>query len=116
MAVCLDQVGPAIIVIVKEHHAPAQILSVGCNSRRIGQVRKRAIAVVVVESRGVIGKVCLEDVKLSVPVIIRNGCAHTSLFTSVLVVSHAAQDGYVGEGSISIVAVKNVGCAVAGYI
>src|SRR5215813_7927700 len=116
MAVRQNQVRPAIIVIVKEHRTPAQILGIGGNSRSIGHVRKRAISVIVVESRRVIRKVSLEDVQLAVSVVIRNCCAHASLLASILVVGYATHYGCIGEGSISIVAVENVGRAVAGDI
>src|SRR5215470_2740952 len=116
MAVRQNQIGPAIIVIVKEHDTPAQKLGIASNSRSVGHVRKRAIPVIVIKSRRVIGKVGLEDVQLSVPVVIRNRCAHASLLTSILVVGYATHDGCIGEGSISIISVENVGCAVAGDI
>src|SRR5215468_1174105 len=113
MAVRQNQIGPAIIVIVKEHDTPAQKLGIGSNSRSVGHVRKRAIPVIVIESRRVIGKVGLEDVQLPIPVVIRNRCAHASLLTSILVVGYATHDGCISEGSISIIPVENVGRAVA---
>ena len=42
--------------------------------------------------------------------------AHASLLASVFVEGGAGEDGYVGEGSVVIVAVENAGGAVAGDV
>src|SRR6266478_1749083 len=60
VAVDEQEIGPAVIVHIGEHHAPAKILGVQAESRGKSLVVKRAIAVVAVKSRGIVGKICFE--------------------------------------------------------
>src|SRR5271157_2091578 len=86
MAGDVKDIRPPVVVVVHEARAPADVLSVHAQAGDEGDVGKSAVAIVVVEIRGVIGKVCLEDVQPAVAVVVSDAYAHPGLFLSVLVI------------------------------
>src|ERR1035438_9554705 len=55
---------------VEEHRAPAQVLGVESQPRVGRHIGKRAVWIVVIQRRGVVGKVGLEDIEPTVAVVV----------------------------------------------
>ena len=70
VAVDDEEIGPAVVVDVGEHGAPAERVGVDAEAGCEGYVGEGAIAVVVVEGGGVVGEVGLEDVERAVAVVV----------------------------------------------
>src|SRR5260370_16986728 len=75
-----------------------------------------SIAVVTIESRSVVGKVRLENVQSPVAVVVADRRSHTRLLAPVFIEGRARGYTDVGESAVTIVAIENAGCAVAGHI
>src|SRR5712692_8626960 len=116
MSVGENEIGPAIIVKVKKHGAPAQILRVQTKSRGEGNIRKDSIAVIAVQGRRVIGEVGLKNIQPSVAVVIRDGSSHARLLTPIFVERYSSHHRNIGKSSIAIVVIKNTWGTVAGYV
>src|SRR5579872_3263542 len=116
VAVGENQIGPAVIVEVEKHRAPAQILGVQAQAGSESGVGEGAVAIVVVERRRIVGEVGFEDVEAAIAVVVGDGCAHAGLLAAVFVEGGAGGDGYIGESAVAIVAIQNARRAVAGYV
>src|ERR1700678_4105561 len=116
MSIGEDEIGPAIIVKVKKHGAPPQILCVQAKSCGKGNIRKDSATVIAVQGRGVVGKIGFENIQPSVAVVIRDGSTHTRLLAPLVVERYASHHRNIGEGSIVIVVIKNAWGAVASYV
>src|SRR5260370_39656951 len=116
MSVGEDEIGPAIIVKVKKHCAPAQILGMQTKSRGEGNIRKDSFTVIAVQGRRVIGEVGLKNIQPSVAVVIRDGCSHACLLAPIFVERYSSHHGNIGKGSIAIVVIENAWSTVAGYV
>src|SRR6266849_8736948 len=103
MSVGEDEIGPAIIVKVKKHGAPAQILRVQTKSRGESHIRKDSSTVIAVQGRRVIGEVGLKNIQPSVAVVIRDGSSHARLLAPIFVERHSSHDSNIGESAIAIV-------------
>src|ERR1700761_3237035 len=86
MAVDLNNVCPAIVVIIDKAAAPRHVAVVNSHPGSKGYVAERAVAIVVIQVAGVIGKVGLENVKPSVAIVVRNRDPHTRLLVPVVAV------------------------------
>src|SRR4029077_10238078 len=98
---------------IEKHRAPAQILSVQAEPGAIGDIVERAVAIVAIQGRGIVGKISLENVQLAVAIEIGDGGTHAGLRAAVFIEGRSGGDGNVGEGSIAIVVIQNAGSAVA---
>src|SRR6266852_2753890 len=116
MSVGQDEIWPAIIVKVKKHGAPAQILRVQTESRGVSHIRKNSFTVIAVQSRRVIGEVGLKNIQPSVAVVIRDGSSHARLLAPIFVQRYSSHHCNIGESAIAIVVIKNTWGAVAGYV
>ena len=65
-----NKIGPAVVVEVKEHRSPAEILRVQSEPGGKGHVGENSIAVITVQGGRVIGKISLENIQPSVAVYI----------------------------------------------
>src|ERR1019366_9964269 len=101
---------------IEKHGAPAEVLGVKAQACVRRYVSKRAVPIVVIKRRGVVGKVGFEDVEAAVAVVVADGRAHASLLAAVFVERCASDYGHVGKCSVVVVVVENAGRAVAGYI
>src|SRR5260370_7173702 len=113
MSVAEDEIGPAVIVKVKKHGAPAQILGMQTKSRGEGNIRKDSFAVIAVQGRRVIGEVGLKNIQPSVAVVIRDGCSHARLLSPILVERYSSHHRNIGKGSIAILVIENPWAALA---
>src|SRR6266849_5088651 len=116
MSVGEDEIGPAIIVKVKKHGAPAQILCVQTKSRGEGNIRKDSFTVIAVKGRRVIREIGLKNIQPSVAVVIRDGSSHARLLAPIFVEGYSCHHRNIGESAIAIVVIKNTWGTIAGYI
>src|SRR6266446_9687980 len=116
MAVHQQKVGPAIVVKIKKHGAPAKVSGTGAKTRGIGHVGKGSVAIIVIKRGGVVGEVRTEKIQIPIAIVICNRGAHARLLAAVDVVGHARKNTYVREGSVAIVLVEDARCAVAGHV
>src|SRR5713226_725531 len=116
MSVGEDEIGPAIIVKVKKHGAPAQILRVQTKSRGEGNIRKDSFTVIAVKGRRVIREIGLKNIQPSVAVVIRDGSSHARLLAPIFVEGYSCHHRNIGESAIAIVVIKNTWGTIAGYI
>src|SRR5206468_4036184 len=116
MAVHQQKIGPAVVVKIKKHGAPAKISGTGAKTRGVSYVGKGAIAIIVIERGGVVGEVRAEKIQIPIAIVICNRGAHACLLAAVDVVGHARKNTDVREGSVAIVAVEDTRCAVAGHV
>ncbi len=70
MTVNDEEIGPAVVVDVGEHGAPAEGIGVDGEACGEGHIGEGAVAVVVVEGGGVVGEVGLEEVEVAVAVVV----------------------------------------------
>src|SRR5882762_27949 len=116
VAIDEQQIGPAVIIHVKKHDTPAEILRVQAESRGKSLVVKRAVPIVPVKRRGVVRKISLEKIEPAVAVVVRNGRSHASLLPPVIIKRGARNNGDIGERAVVIVVVEDAGGAVTGNI
>src|ERR1017187_1911973 len=103
----LNDVRPAVIVVVNEAAAPGDVAVVDADTRGKGDIAVGSVAVVVVEVDRVVHEVGLEDIEPAVAVVVGHGQPHAGLLMSVVVVSAARHDGHIGERAVMIVAEQN---------
>ena len=103
MAVDLDDVGPAVVVVVDEAAAPRHVVVVDANAGCESDVAEGSVAVVVVQVARVVGEVGLEDVEPAIAVVVGYGNTHASLLMAVVVVGAAGHYRDVGECAVVIV-------------
>lgn len=116
MAVDLDDVGPAVVVIVDEAAAPRHVVAVYANAGCESDVAEGSIAVVVVQVARVVGEVGLEDVEPAIAVVVGYRNTHPSLFMAVVVVGAAGHYRDVGECPVVIVLEQDAWLRVDSYI
>ena len=116
MSVDLQQVLPAIIVVVDKSASPGHILLVYAEPGGESHIAEGPIAVVVVEVRGIVGEVCLEDIEPTITVVVCDSDAHARLLVPAIAVCAARTHGNIGESSIVIVLKKNAWLGVNGDI
>ena len=114
MAVHQNQIRPAVVVHVEEHSSPAQVLRVEAQAHGSGRIGKRAVAIILVERGGVVGKIGFKNVEVAIAVVVGDSRAHPGLLAPVFVKGCAGSDCDIGERSIVVVAIENAGRAVAG--
>src|SRR4029077_14417223 len=112
VAIDLNDVGPAVIVVIDEAAAPRDILIVDANPGGKGSVAEGSIAVVVIEVAGVVGEVCFENVEPAIAVVVGHAHAHAGLLVAILAVGDAGDDGLVGKGAVVIVAEQDAGLRI----
>ena len=112
MAVHLEDVRPAIVVVVNEATTPFHVLGVHFNAGCVCHFRKGPVAIVVVEVRRVVGEVRLENIEPAIAIKISHGHAHPGLLVTVFAISTAGHDGDVCKRPIVIVVKENAGLGI----
>ena len=103
VAIDLDDVGPAVVVVVDKPAAPCDIIVVDADAGVERQIGESSVAVVVIEVAGVVGEVGLEDIEPAVAVVVGHGHAHACLLVAVVVVGAAGHDGDIGKRAVVVV-------------
>src|SRR5207302_7190706 len=107
VAVHLNNIGPAIVVIVDETASPGDVLVVDADTGGEGYITEGAIAVVVIEIACVIGEVGFENIEPAVAVVVRNSNSHPGLLVPIFAVGASSDHRNVGEGTVMIIAEQN---------
>src|SRR5882757_6158317 len=116
VAIDLDNVLPAVIVVIHKSATPRYITVVDTHAGSKRNIAESPIAVVVVQVAGVIGKVGLEYIEPSVTVVVGHAHAHPGLLMSVVTVSATRHDCDIGERAIMVVLEQDARCRVHGNI
>jgi hypothetical protein len=82
----------------------------------VGEVVEAPVAVVVVQGVGVVGEVSLEQVEMTVQVVVAHGHAHSGLLDSVITKGHTAKHAFLAEGAVAVVHEQQTGRGIAGHV
>src|SRR5688572_14349823 len=81
-----EEIGPTVVVVVKEFCAPPYIRQTHLGNFRLeGHVTKRIAAVVVIENVVLVVEVGYEEIKSSVMIVITQGHSHATLLATALI-------------------------------
>src|SRR5579863_527276 len=116
VAVDSKNIRATIVIDIDKHGPPSQIMRVEAEANVEDCCGERAIAIIAIERRGIVGKIRLENVGAAVVIVVSDSRTHAGLFASILIEGHAGLRGDVDEGSIFLVVIKNAGGAVAGHV
>src|SRR5271169_4788342 len=116
VSVDLNDVWPAIVVVVDKATAPRYIAIVDADAGGEGDIAEGSVAVVVVQVAGVIGEVGFEDVEPAVAVVVGHGDTHSGLLVPVFTIGAAGHYGDIGEGAVMVVLEENAGFGVYGDV
>src|SRR2546421_11096861 len=115
MTVDYQEIGPAIVVIIEKPGAPANVRQAyRRHFSRVGNIGKRTLAVVVIESIVIIVEVRNEQVEFAVVIIIAECHAHAPLLTSVFIYRHTCGKPNILEGTVPIVVIEKVRSRIIG--
>jgi len=116
VAVADENVGPAVVVHVKKTAAPAEILRVLAEAGLIGGVLEIGAAEIVVERRGVAGKIGFDEIEIAVEIVIGGGDAHAGLGLAVGAERAAGFESDVREGAVLFVLIERAGGGIVGDV
>src|SRR6266849_3063979 len=116
MAVGHEDVGPAIVVEIEETYSPSEILGVYAQAGLKDGVVEGAVAIVVVQVRGLVGVVGLDDIEPAITVVIADADAHAALRRAIFIEGAADFRADFSEGAILVVAIDTAGYGVAGDV
>src|SRR5277367_819846 len=112
VAVDLEKILPAIIVVIEEAASPRDVLIVDTNSGGKRNIVESAISIVVVEVASVIRKTRFENVEPAVAVVIGHANTHSGLFVAILAIRAAGDHRDIRKGAVVIVMKKNAGLRI----
>src|SRR6266513_312543 len=105
VSIDLQDVRPAVIIVINEAATPSNVLVVDADPRGECNITKGSVAVVVIEVARVVGEVGFENIKPSVAVIIGDG----SDGIPGAGLEDAGLRGDIGKGAVTVVVEENVG-------
>ena len=115
VAVGDQNIGPAVIVIIKKEAAEAKRDQRGtAHFRARGFVDEKAVAFVVIEREHLVGKICDDDAGLPGTIVVGGVDTHSSASDTVFAKGNARGHSALFEGAIFFVQVKLVGLRVIG--
>src|ERR1700724_4744610 len=79
VAVHYQKIGPAVVVEIKEHRSPAQILRMQTKPGRKSYIVKCAVPVISIERGSVVGKVRAKNIKPAVAIEVGDRASHAGL-------------------------------------
>src|ERR1035438_1412661 len=103
VAVYLQDVRPAIVVVIKETASPLDSLGIEFHAGLKCHFCVGSVAIVVVEVRRIVCEIGLEDIEPAVAVVIRHTHAHAGLLDAVLAVRAPRHYSDVCKRSIMVV-------------
>ena len=116
MAVANQDVGPAVVVEVEKAAPPAKILGVLAEAALKCSVLEISAAEIVIERRSVAGKIGLDQIEITVEIVIGGGDAHPGLWLAVGAESAARFQRNVSEGAVFFVLIKSARGRIVGDI
>ena len=113
MPVGAKQIRVTVVIVVEESGGPAEIRNRGlADTRRVGDVGKQALAVVVKEDVIVVGESGDEDVHPAIAVVVAHGHTHAGHFLAVAGIRDTRRNTRFRESSVAPIAIKVVGIRV----
>ena len=109
-----EQVRPTVIVEIHDARSPAGVLRFHANVRGQRYVRKISLAIVAIQTVGIVGKMRLEKIERAIEVIVADTNSHAGLFHPVLAEGDAAQQAFLAKRAVMIVHEKQAGSGIAG--
>ena len=116
VAVDLNDVRPAVVVVVDESASPGDVAVVNADAGGKSHVGESSVTVVVIEVAGVVGEVGFEDVEPAIAVVVTDTDAHSGLLVAVVAVGASGDDGDVGECAVVIVSQQHAGLRIDGDV
>ena len=107
VSVDLENVWPAVVVIVDRSAAPADVAIVDPDAGRKRHIAEGSVPVIAIEIASVVRKVRLENIKPAVAVVIGNRYPHASLLMTVFAVSTTGHHRDVSERPVVIVVIQD---------
>src|SRR5688572_7492437 len=110
MTIGNKQIHPAVVVVVEKLRPPANVWQArGRDLRSIRKIRKRILAVVMIERVVLVCEVRNEQVEFSIVIVVANGHAHTTLFAAILVDGSPGIEPDLLKRSVAFVPVMKIG-------
>src|SRR5579871_5013353 len=116
MPVHVQNIGPAIIVEVKESTTPTQQSRMGCQPCRLGIVLKQALAMIAIKIWKIVGEVGLENIQQPVAVVVPSGSAHSRLVSTITAGRNTRFQTRLREGPVAIIPEQKTPFPVVGHI
>src|SRR6202162_2768339 len=116
VAVADQNIGPAIVVEIEEPATPSQKLRVRAQPRGERGILEVARALIVVERRGVAGEIGLDQIEVSIQIVIRRGNPHAGLRLSVRAQGTPRFHGDVFQRSILFFVIESAGSRVISHV
>src|SRR5215470_16294446 len=98
-----EQIGIAIVVEIDYPRPPADIARFHPNSRGASDIIEIRGAVVVVKDVGVVGEMSLEEIKVTVKIVVAHAHAHARLFSAIVAQRDAALHAFLTKSTVVIV-------------
>src|SRR5690349_8936859 len=113
MSVYLKNILQAVVIQIHQADAPSYILRIHRQMRFHYRIFENAAALISIYVRVIAGKIGLQDVQLSIAVIISDGHSHTALLEAMLVERNSCLGGDLGKSAILVVPEKQAGRGIA---
>ena len=101
-----EDILPAVVVEIQETGPETQILGVHSQTNLQARVVEAAVAVVLIESRDLVGKVRAHDIEPAIPVIVGNSDPHARHGSAVLVERASGGHSDLAERPVLVVSVE----------
>src|ERR1043166_1528524 len=111
-----QNVNPAVIIEIQEHHAPPQEPRVLAETGLKGRIFKKIAAEIAIKAGRIAGEVGLDNVELAIAVVIACRHAHAGLRLAIGAVRRAGFNRNVREGAVSIVPVQRRRGRIIGHV
>src|SRR5579883_864428 len=112
----VEQIGQAVVIQVHNAGAPADEPRLDAQPGAARHIQKHALAVVAVEHGQIVLEVGLENVEVTVGVVVADAQPHARLQFAVLAQRDAAFETAFGERAVAVVAEQQAGGKVAGHV
>src|ERR1035441_3517161 len=116
VAIHLNNVRPAVIIVVNESAAPRYVPVVNSNTGSECDITEATVTIVVIQVAGVIDKVSFEDIKPAIAIVISHGYTHARLLMTVVIVGATGHYSDVCKRAVMVVLEEDAGFRIDRYI
>src|SRR4030095_16904042 len=113
MAIGDENVLPAVVVEIKKADAETEIFAVDTQTGRQAGILKRAVTIIAVQGRDLIGKICADDIEPAVAIVVADPHSHAAQGNSVFVKGASGRYRNLAEGAVTIVVIKQAWRGIA---